>query len=168
MKRFLTVLAVAAVAGAMYVAAAPGGRTVAPTRKQFNALKKQVTQLGKKVKSQGSTIATLQSNLTALQTDESSVKTAADDADGFISTCLAAAGVVPVGQFGDGTGGTYGYSYMDGSGVTGFTTALDVDGSSTPGAYVQAVAPSCITSGALHKTGAPAEHRASGLAAAKP
>ena len=51
MKRFLTLLAVAVVAGAMYVAAAPGSAQHAgPTWNQFTALKKQVAALQKQVK----------------------------------------------------------------------------------------------------------------------
>jgi hypothetical protein len=50
MKRFLTLLAVAAIAGAMYVAAAPGGlRSAGPTAKQFRLLSKKVTKLQKQV-----------------------------------------------------------------------------------------------------------------------
>jgi hypothetical protein len=50
MTRFLTILAVAAVAGAMYVAAAPGGlRSTGPTAKQFKLLTRKVTQLQKEV-----------------------------------------------------------------------------------------------------------------------
>ena len=50
MTRFLTLLAVAAIAGAMYVAAAPGGlRSSGPTAKQFKALSKKVTKLQKQV-----------------------------------------------------------------------------------------------------------------------
>jgi hypothetical protein len=51
MTRFLTLLAVAAIAGVMYVAAAPGGLSSAgPTAKQFKALKTTVTKLQKQVK----------------------------------------------------------------------------------------------------------------------
>jgi hypothetical protein len=50
MTRFLTLLAVAAIAGAMYVAAAPGGlRSSGPTAKQFRALTAKVTKLQKQV-----------------------------------------------------------------------------------------------------------------------
>ena len=50
MTRFLTLLAVAAIAGVMYVAAAPGGlRSSGPTAKQFKALSKKVTKLQKQV-----------------------------------------------------------------------------------------------------------------------
>jgi hypothetical protein len=50
MTRFLTLLAVAAIAGVMYVAAAPGGlRSTGPTAKQFRALSKKVTKLQKQV-----------------------------------------------------------------------------------------------------------------------
>ena len=52
MTRFLTLLAVAAIAGVMYVAAAPGGlRSAGPTAKQFGALSKKVTKLQKQVTS---------------------------------------------------------------------------------------------------------------------
>jgi outer membrane murein-binding lipoprotein Lpp len=52
MTRFLMLLAVAAVAGAMYVAAAPGSQQASgPTARQFKALKAQVAALNKKVKS---------------------------------------------------------------------------------------------------------------------
>ena len=51
MRRFLMLLGVAAVAGAMYVAAAAGSqRSAGPTAKQFAALKKQVAALQKKEK----------------------------------------------------------------------------------------------------------------------
>jgi hypothetical protein len=51
MKRFLTFLAVAAIAGVMYVTAAPGGlRSAGPTAKQFKALKASVTRLQKQLK----------------------------------------------------------------------------------------------------------------------
>ena len=51
MKRFLMLVAVAAVAGAMYVAASPASQQAkGPTLKQFNALKKQVATLSKQVK----------------------------------------------------------------------------------------------------------------------
>ena len=50
MTRFLTLLAVAAIAGAMYVAAAPGGlRSSGPTAKQFRLLTAKVTKLQKQV-----------------------------------------------------------------------------------------------------------------------
>src|SRR5262245_37710184 len=50
MKRFLMLVAVAAVAAAMYVAAAPGSRLqTGPTARQFAALKKQVGKLQKQV-----------------------------------------------------------------------------------------------------------------------
>jgi len=50
MNRLLTLLAIAAVAGAMYVAAAPGGLRSVPTPAQFTALTKKVTKLQKQVK----------------------------------------------------------------------------------------------------------------------
>jgi hypothetical protein len=52
MNRFLMLVGVAAVASAMYVAAASGSqRSAGPTAKQFAALKKQVAVLQKKEKS---------------------------------------------------------------------------------------------------------------------
>jgi hypothetical protein len=45
MKRFLLVLALVAVAGATYVATAPGSQTAGPTARQFRALKSQVNHL---------------------------------------------------------------------------------------------------------------------------
>jgi outer membrane murein-binding lipoprotein Lpp len=51
MKRFLMLVAVAAVAGAMYVAASPASQqSSGPTAKQFKALKAQVAALSKKLK----------------------------------------------------------------------------------------------------------------------
>lgn len=51
MKRFLMLVGVAAVAAAMYVAAAPGSQQAkAPTAKQFKALKAQVATISKKLK----------------------------------------------------------------------------------------------------------------------
>lgn len=144
MKRFLMLVAVAAVAGGMYVAAAPGGqRAAGPTAIQFAALKKQVAVLSKKLK--------------ALKTDEGKVKAVAVDADGFIVTCLLKAGAVPVNQFGD-PAGTQGFLYgTAGTPPTASTvrTALDVDPAATPGGFIQAVDPGCIGSGsaAAHSSG---------------
>ena len=162
MKRFLVVLAVAALAGATYVAAAPGSQTAAPTARQFAALKRQVSQLSKKVKTQGATIA-------ALKTGEASVKTEADTVVGFLTSCFlsANAGALPINEFGD-PAGAFGYSYEESGTTTNiFTTALDVDSSSTPGGFVQVVDPTCVTSsGGLRRAGALTEHRAT-LGAAK-
>jgi hypothetical protein len=159
-KRFLVVLAAAAVAGVIYVAAAPGGQTATPTAKQFAALKKQVSLLSKKVKAQGAAIS-------ALKTAEKGVKTEADDAVGFITNCLIAGQALPINQFGDANG-TFGYAYTATAGAQPTSrTALDVDTAATPGAFLQGVAPSCISSGALRKTGGLTERRATIQAAAK-
>jgi len=156
-KRFLVVLAVAALAGATYVAAAPGSQTAAPTARQFAALKRQVSQLSKKVKTQGATIA-------ALKTGEASVKTEADTVVGFLTSCFlsANAGALPINEFGDATSAAaFGYRYLESDGVTEIkTTALDVDGSGTPGGYLQAVDPSCVQPAGLRKQGALTDHRA--------
>jgi hypothetical protein len=104
MQRFLTLVAVAVVAGAMYVAAAPGSRQAAgPTAKQFGALKKQVAGLEKEV---------------------SQVKTLATAEGVVIVDCMNEA--VPVDQFGDGTSQTEGYVYSYPDTSLGLTTALDV------------------------------------------
>ena len=133
MKRFLMLVAVAAIAGAMYVAAAPGSQQAAgPTARQFTALKKQVASLSKKLK--------------ALKADETKVKSVAVDADGFVVGCLLKAGVVPVSQFGDPSG-TYGFDYNL-NGVVTHRTAIDVDPSSAPGAFLQAVDSGCVNSSA--------------------
>ena len=51
MRRLMVLVAAAVVAGAMYVAAAPGGqRSAGPTARQFKALKSQVATLAKKLK----------------------------------------------------------------------------------------------------------------------
>jgi hypothetical protein len=132
MKRFLMLVAVAAVAGAMYVAAAPGSQQAAPpTAAQFAALKKQVASLNKSLK--------------ALKKDEKQAKTAAVDAAGFISSCFV--NVVPVSEFGD-PNGTFGFQFVASPGATATSrTALDADGSATPQGFLQAVDSSCVTSG---------------------
>src|SRR5207248_7682130 len=96
MKRFWMLLGVAVVAGAMYVAAAPGSRqATGPTARQFAALKKQVALLNKK--------------LTAPTNDEKVVKTTARAAVGFIRACCIDTSRktqnLPVTQFGATTAG---------------------------------------------------------------
>ena len=60
MKRFLMLMGVAAVAGAMYVAAASGSQqSSGPTAKQFKALKTQVAALSKKLKTTQTDLDTL-------------------------------------------------------------------------------------------------------------
>jgi len=122
MKRFLMLVGVAVVAAAMYVAASPASQQAkGPTAKQFKALKNQVTGLGHTVK-----------GLKAVVAAETKV----------LTDCLQAA--VPVNQFGDPDGslsGTaQGYDYGRGTypgnpadPVTGYTTGLDVTGSSDTG-----------------------------------
>lgn len=138
MKRFLMLVGVAAVAGAMYVAASPASRqATAPTARQFNTLKKQVASLSKKLK--------------ALTKDEKVVKTAAGAAVGYIAVCFLDANgniqSLPVNQFGSTTTG-----FLYGTPVAGATpsaatarSALDVDTSGSPKAYLQEVASACAT-----------------------
>jgi hypothetical protein len=120
MKRFLMLVAVAAVAGAMYVAAAPGSqRAAGPTAIQFAALKKQVAGLSKK--------------LTALKADETKVKKMALAEANLLAACDTAS--VPINDFGDFQNGTYGYHYVQPDGVTEIkTSALDISSSTDTGA----------------------------------
>jgi Na+-transporting NADH:ubiquinone oxidoreductase subunit NqrB len=132
MKRFMMLVGVAVVAAAMYVAASSASQqSKAPTAKQFSALKKQVASLSKSLKS---------------------AKKEADAADAFLATCLTStnSGVLPVNQFGSTTNG-----FLFGTSTTSATprTALDADSSATPGAFLQAVDPSCVSSSTLSHGG---------------
>lgn len=142
MKRFLMLVGIGVVAGAMYVAAAPGSRqATGPTARQFAALKKQVAALNKK--------------LTALTKDEKVVHSAAAASVGYIAACfLDSTGNIEnlqVNDFGDTTTG-----FLFGTtGTSGAPrSALDVDTSGAPLAYLQKVTPGCVT-------GAPAASPAS-------
>lgn len=149
MKRFLMLVGVAVVAAAMYVAAAPGSQqTTGPTAKQFAALKRQVATLSKTVK--------------ALKTDEKTVKVDAQEAVSFIASCLISpgAGALGVSQFGTATDGYLFGSDNGGTVAAVSRTALDVDTTATPGAFLQAVDPSCITTaGSLHGLARPSSGR---------
>jgi len=130
MKRFLMLVAVAAVAGAMYVAAAPGSqRAAGPTAIQFAALKKQVAKLSKTV--------------AALKKDEGKVKTLAIAEGQLLLACAKVA--IPIDQYGDPTGQqgiAQGYRYSKVPVPTGaagdandvLTTGLDVAPSTDTGA----------------------------------
>jgi len=138
MKRFLLLVGVAAVAGAMYVAAAPGSRqATAPTAKQFNTLKKQIASLSKKVK--------------VLTKDEKTVRTAAVAAVEYIGACfLDSSGniqTLQVNEFGTTTTGFLFGTPTGGTTPTAATarSALDVDVSGSPLAYLQKVTPACVT-----------------------
>jgi hypothetical protein len=132
MKRFLMLVAVAAVAGAMYVAASPASQqSRGPTLKQFNALKKQVTTLSKTLKV---------------------VKSEADAAVAIIGACYlkdngnGTAGFLdmPVSQRGSSSAG-----YLFGTSVANApTTALD-EVAAGPQAYLQEVDPQCATTSFL-------------------
>jgi hypothetical protein len=132
MKRFLMLVGVAAVAGAMYVAASPASQqSRGPTLKQFNALKKQVTTLSKTLKV---------------------VKSEADAAVAIIGACYlkdngngtASFLDMPVSQRGSSSAG-----YLFGtSGANAPTTALD-EVAAGPQAYLQEVDPQCATTSFL-------------------
>ena len=138
MKRFWMLVGVAVVAGAMYVAAAPGSRqATGPTARQFAALKKQVALLNKK--------------LTALTKDEKVVKTAAGAAVGYIGACfIDTSGNIqnlPVTQFGSTTAGFLFGAPAGGDAATA-RSGLDVDTSGSAQAFLQKDTPACITSSA--------------------
>jgi hypothetical protein len=101
MKRFMLALALVAVAGATYVATAPGGQTAGPTAAQFKALTKKVAKLQKQVNRANSGV---------------------NDLVFVVGQCMlnATVGVVRRGD----PGGTFGYTYTDGGSV--YTTALDL------------------------------------------
>jgi hypothetical protein len=148
MKRVLMLVGVAVVAGAMYVAAAPGSRqATGPTARQFAALKKRVAGLNKKLK--------------VLTKDETNVKKLAVEVGGFVVACYLSdtAGFKGVTRYGDAASSTYGFVYQPTAGVstTGLRTALDFDTSAAPQVYLQAVDPTCATSsgtaGATTKAG---------------
>ena len=128
MARFLMLLGVAAVAGAMYVAAASGSQQSAGvTTKQFQALKKQV--------------ATLNTTVKALT--------------GVLVACDAHA--VPINQYGDAENGAYGYHYLQPDGTTEIvTSALDISSASDTGAgWFAYGSSSCYTKlGGLRRTAA--------------
>jgi hypothetical protein len=144
MKRFLMLVAVAVVAGAMYVAAAPGSRqAAAPTAKQFNALKKQVASLSKSLK--------------ALKKDEAEVKTGTIAAVDYIGGCfLDSNGNIEnlaVNEFGTTSAGFL-FGAPGSSDSAAARSALDIDTSGSPRAYIQAVTPACVTNTALtHASG---------------
>ena len=134
MKRFLMLVAVAALAGVMYVAAAPGGQQTTPAAQQFAALKKKVAKLSK--------------SLTALKKDEAKVKSGAAQAEAFLAQCFVSAGAVGVSQFGDANG-TFGFDYTaPPPSPPSHRTALDVDTSAAAQGLLQAVSPACITGNA--------------------
>ena len=126
MNRFLTLLAVAAIAGVMYVAAAPGGlRSTGPTAKQFRALKASVTKLQKQMKAVN--------------------KLAGDEAVILVGCLLHQAQAVD--QKG-AVGAFPGYEYDTAPGTGATTTALDLAPSSEVSSqfYFLGVNPQCASS----------------------
>lgn len=108
MKRLLMFVGVAAVAGAMYVAAASGSQQSAgPTAKQFKALQSRVTALSKQVKR-------TTNNLNELA---------------FIYIHCSLPSEIGIDQRG---GPGFGYSYTPDGVDSTFTTALDLTTSANP------------------------------------
>jgi hypothetical protein len=143
MTRFLMLLAVAAVAGAMYVAAAPGGRTSSgPTAAQFRALSKKVSALQRQVKA---------------------VKKLATEEGVVLAGCLLYT-TAPISRNGATTSGAAGYVYGVPSTPTAFgsTTALDITATGgTPLYNLLGVSPDCV--GAIHPSAKAASHVAGAL-----
>lgn len=139
MTRFSMLLAAAAVAGAMYVAAAPGGATRSgPTAAQFKALSKKVAALQKQV---------------------TAVKKLATEEGVVLAGCLLYT-TAPISQYGATTSGSLGYVYGTPSDAATFgsTTALNLTATGgTPLYNVLGVNPDCV--GAIH----PSTRSASGL-----
>jgi len=126
MQRFLIVLALVAVAGATYVAAAPGSQTAGPTATQFNALKREVAVLQRRV-----------GNIHGLVRAHGRL----------LNDCMATGG--PITRRGDwqDENQTFGYSYSDptiNSGTPFLTTALDVTAPDDPTAiWITGGGPRC-------------------------
>ena len=149
MKRFMVVLVLGALVGAIYVAAAPGGRAAKPRAGQFRALKKQMSQLR-------STVWTLKETVGQLSSTVGTLQATVQNDDSFIQNCLTAEGIAPLTEYGDGATNTFGYSYSNDGSNYFPTTALDFTGSGDPtDAYVQAVSPSCLSSGTLRRAKTP-------------
>ena len=117
------------------------GQASGPTAKQFAALKKQVASLSKSLKT---------------------VKAEANDADGFVRSCLISnnSGVLPINQFGDPaapSGTAQGYHYGTGADPTS-TAATPTRRPSTSirrrrsrVCMSRVVDPACVPAGALHR-----------------
>src|SRR5947209_14272435 len=109
MSRFLITLAAVVVAGAMYVAAAPGSQQAGPTAGQFKALKKEVAKLQKQVNNANDNVMAL----------------------AFVMGHCMLSATLGVAQKGDPSNApTYGYAFTPNGGSPGLTTALDL--SNTP------------------------------------
>ena len=120
MKRFLLVLALIAVAGATYVATAPGSQTAGPTAAQFRALKREVGLLKERLGHVGR----------------------------VVHDCMASS--APITRRGDWqteAGPTFGYSYSDpsiNSGTSFPETALDIANNSDSNvAWIAVGGPKC-------------------------
>ena len=138
MTRFVMLLAAAAVAGAMYVAAAPGGLTRSgPTTAQFKALSKKVTTLQKQL---------------------AQVKKLSNDEAVVIAGCLAYT-TAPISRYGAVTNGSPGYVYgvPTNTSTFGSTTALDISKTGdTPLFEALGVNPECASS--IHPSMKTASH----------
>ena len=151
MTRILMVVGVAAVAGAMYVAGASGSQQSrpGPTMKQFKALKAQVAFLKGQFAALNGTVGRQSTRedarLTKLENDDAQVLQETELAVGFISGCFLNSGgsyrELPVSQFGSASAG-----FLFGTSGSSATprTALDIDTSGSPMAYLQEVNPACI------------------------
>ena len=128
MKRFLMLVGVAVVAGAMYVAASPASQqSSGVTAKQFKALKAQVAKLSKKL-----------NNTTAVANTALGVIV---ECDMTVTSTSANVNGLGVSQFGSATNG---FLFGTNSATALPRTALDV-ATSAPQHYLQEVAPNCVS-----------------------
>jgi len=163
MKRFLMLLAMAAIAGTMYVATAPGSAShTGPTWKQYVALKKRLAATRKLL---GDVVVVVVNDhdqlgqvATTLASDHAQlgqVATTAANNDQFIKTCLLtpSAGVAPTTERGDLMASTYGFAFYNsppGPTPSFYTGALQFDFSAHPQSYFQRVDPNCVGNGTEH------------------
>lgn len=163
MRRFLMLLAMAAIAATMYVAAAPGSALHAgPTWRQYVALKKQLAAtrkvLGEVVVVTVNDHTQLGQVATAVTSDETElgqVATTAANSDQFIKNCLLtpSAGVAPTTERGDLMASSYGFAFYNappGPAPSFYTGALQFDFSAHPQSYFQRVDPNCVGNGTEH------------------
>jgi len=163
MRRLPMLLATAAIAGTMYVAAAPGSSSHAgPTWRQYVALKQQLASTRKLL---GAVVVVTVNDHTQLgqvattvasdHTQLSQVATTAANSDQFIKTCLltSSAGVAPTTEMGDLMGSSFGYAFYTsppGPAPSFYTAALRFDFSAHPESYFQRVDPNCVGNGTEH------------------
>ena len=163
MRRFLMLLAMAAIAGTIYVAAAPGSAVHAgPTWRQYVALKKQLAATRKVlgevvvvVVNDHTQLGQIATTVTSDHAQLGQVAATAANNDQFIKTCLltSSAGVAPTTERGDLMASTFGFAFYNsppGPSPSFYTGALQFDFSAHPESYFQRVDPNCVGNGTEH------------------